>query len=152
MAKLQDKFFNRVIEGNFELGEDASKVADELEKAGAGVKPLYCHPIYVTYARTAQVVGTFTCLIFNNDNTPFTAETFLAWAIALFTEYPNASIMASGYVGALPISRIKIHPNDPTSAVALEAALEDGSGNNYYTLNATELAKGSLTDGVNKIN
>lgn len=119
-------------------------------------KPIYCHPIYCTFKRLRENVSilmTFTCLIFNNDETPFTADTFFDWVKALFTDYPNASIMASGYVENAPVSRIQ---NGFGSNLQLQVPqFESGSYvNQFWNFIKTDLTLESTVfiDGVNKIN
>lgn len=123
-----------------------------LEDKWEMTKPIYCHPIYCTYARSDLTIVTFTCLIFNNDPTPFTKTSFLEWAINLFANYNDASVMASGYVGETPCSRLKIHPSTPTDSIALEAVTSGGQANSYYTIDETQLTNATFRDGVNKIN
>lgn len=126
--------------------------ADKIDNA----KPIYCHPIYCTFNRIREgnsVLMTFTCLIFNNDATPFTADTFFDWVKALFTAHPNASIMASGYVEGNPISRIQ---DGIGSNLQLQVPrIESGSYvNQFWNFIKTDLTLETsvFIDGVNKIN
>lgn len=113
------------------------------------VKDIYCHPIYCSFKRAGdEKLITFTCLIFNNTATPFTKSSFFSWALDLFSNYPNASILASGYAGASPASRIKAHTS---SSISLETVNADASDNDYWSF--FEIPESAtFTDGVNKIN
>lgn len=131
---------------------DIVQTSDEVYDV-ANAKPIYCHPIFCSFYRQVdEEVVTFTCLIFNNSPTVFTKDTFLTWAINLFNEIPNASIMASGYKGLRPASRLKKHPTSPTDSVAIEVVTTDASGNDYYSVNLNDMATATFIDGVNKIN
>ena len=114
-------------------------------------KPVYCHPIRGSFTRQDNMLFTFTCLIFNNSSTAFTTSTFFDWILALFEEYPDASIMASGYIDNMPISRI--YKGSGSSVFFEKPKLSDGVYvNDYNSMTLGDLNTGSFVDGVNKIN
>ena len=113
-------------------------------------KPIYCHPVYVCITKTANRILTFTCLIFNNDSTAFTKASFYEWLSQFFTNYPSASIMASGYMNLLPASRIKYY----ASNIALETINSGATNNDYWSITLGDMTDETtvFNDGVNKIN
>ena len=136
-----------------ELKQQADSRVKDLVEGGTleNAKPVYCHPIYCSFVRDNDTLFTFTCLIFNNDATSFTKATFLQWCIDLFIVYSNASVMASGYVKGLPISRIKKHPDNPDTYIALESVNSNGDDNDYWSIWGFP-EDAVFYDGVNKIN
>ena len=86
MAKLQDKFFNRVIEGNLKLEANeqnqvndlAEEVATELVEGGTldNAKPIYYHPIYFQWVVSSQLRIVCQCSILDNNPTAYTILTF----------------------------------------------------------------------------
>ena len=60
------------------------------------IKPIYCHPISIINP-TNENAARITCLIFNNDATPFTFSTFVDWIDDLYSQIGDTiRIMASG--------------------------------------------------------
>ena len=73
MAKLTDKFFNRVIEGKLEVGADdviaPEAVGNDIANGNvSNAKPIYFHPVYIYYRNSDNAniaIGNVTIL----DNT-----------------------------------------------------------------------------------
>lgn len=66
------------------------KIAEVIDNNGALEasklnKKLYCHPINIGISNT-KYNGYIACLIFNNDPTPFTIDTFKEWLDNLYTK------------------------------------------------------------------
>ena len=117
-------------------------------------KPIYCHPITVEYkANNNSLYFYFTCLIFNNDETPFTWPTFYDYVDYLTGEF-NASIMASGGIKATGVDMIVATCLRRSNA--LKPAIYGMSINgikDYYSMDKTPASTTiTFTDGVNKIN
>lgn len=134
------------------LDEDKEPVwKDEVE-----VKSIYCHPISIVLTSTKVI--RLTCLIFNNDDTPFTLTTFKDYIDTLYTALPDGGRLRIMLSGAY---------NDGTS-IGIASWL--GKASDGYNVNAIKVNDGSsvvfkdadwtnlfpsgtqLTDGVNKIN
>ncbi len=128
--------------------------AKEVIESGAvdNAKPIYCHPIYCSYnRRDDSKIICFTCLIFNNDKNAFTKSSFYQWCKDLFAEYPTASILASGFAGVAPISRIL----NGTSFEELRVQTsKTDTTSEEYSIYKTDIENESTAfiDGVNKIN
>lgn len=149
---IEDLEGNLALEGDLDVGGDLTVTGSINGEENPSVKPIYCHPIYCKLNREYDnLIIVFTCLIFNNSATPFTPQTFFDWAKDLFSDYPNASIMASGFAGTNPLSRIK----DGDSEYYLNVELAD-SNSALQTLNLSvsdmSLEASVFVDGVNKIN
>lgn len=81
MAKLQDKFFNRVIEGKLQVAGDDVIAPEAVGSAIAGgnvsnAKPIYFHGL--EFRDSAHGCYAYAHIL-NNDNTLFTLESFIAW-------------------------------------------------------------------------
>ena len=163
MAKLTDKFFNRIIEGPLELGEEevqkvaeiSAEVVEEMIESGEldNAKPIYCHPI--TLLDNDQKVR-ITCLIFNNSSTAFTIDTFLDWIDALYTQVgAQIRIMASGAYTASSNFLIASYLGkvNATTYYLLGVRASDGTSS-QLNLTKDEFKDyiKNLYDGVNKIN
>ena len=62
-------------------------------------KPIYLHSITLIGAAALPNIGRLTCFILNNDDTPFTSETFLDYVDNLYQSAgENVRIMTSGGV------------------------------------------------------
>lgn len=60
-------------------------------------KPIYCHPITLLRSGSSTLGNLrLTCLIFNNNSTPFTLASFKKWLDDLTDAISNARIMVSG--------------------------------------------------------
>lgn len=122
-----------------------------------GDKPIYCHPISISVSSPHQL--RLTCLIFNNDPTPFTLTSLKEWFDNLVaTTEQRAVLMVSGGVST-SIS------NKPLIASSLDKTLAnnyaiigiDVDGSITYFSNADwdvlfPPADSTLVDGVNRIN
>lgn len=135
-----------------QLRDIGSQQAKEVIESGEidNAKPIYCHPVYASFSRDSSVFITFTCLIFNNDETPFTKESFYDYVLALLTEYPDASIMASGFKNLLPISRIQ----KQSTSLAVQSPNAGGTANDYWTFTKSSFIDEATEfyDGVNPLN
>lgn len=135
---------------------DPASTSDFLfnENTRLGDKPIYCHPIYATFNRPVDNrLFTFTCLLFNNEPTAYTPATFFAFCKELFTLAPTASIMASGYTGTFPISRIINGSTDTTLKVEnVNLDRNNVPYNDAYVFEVAALSGGTFIDGVNRIN
>ena len=117
----------------------------------SNAKLIYCHPL--TIGNSIDVV---TCLIFNNDPTPFTSGTFADWIIGLFNEIGDViRVMASGafmYASNLYISSFIAVNSNGILFYGLKGSdgtpvnMQIGDKNNFVTYATT------FIDGVNKIN
>lgn len=115
-------------------------------------KPIYCHPIFISLNRSYDNnIIQLTALIFNNDNTPFTKETFIAWLKALWTTAPTAKILTSGYFTTAPLCCLS--NADDNDACYMKYAGTESIGSKAYLQYADLLLEAStFEDGVNKIN
>ena len=114
------------------------------------VKPIYCHPLTLAYGGTAGNVF-LTCLIFNNDNTPFT------WAtLKTFLSTFVGRILVSGGVNDLASSKIVIATQlRVLSENSIYVYGMDTDGNRISSAeNALNIAGIGIevTDDVNKVN
>lgn len=94
MAKLEDKFFNRVIEGELEVGSEDKIAPEAVASAIAGgnvdnAKPIYYHPIVITNNSNIAISLT----IVNNSSTPLTTI---------------ADILAEARSWGVPVARINV--------------------------------------------
>ena len=61
------------IDGDVSVGGDLTVTGSINGEENPSVKPIYCHPIHITNAQEAFKYNIrVSCLIFNNDDTPFT--------------------------------------------------------------------------------
>ena len=132
----------------------AGDTAKTLIEAGQteNAKPVYCHPINCNFQREGTTLFAFSCLIFNNDDTPFTEETFFAYCKDLFDENPNAVLLASGFVTTRAIACVE----DGEDATKIQLASHNSGGTtiDFWSFTLANMTEGnhSFTDGVNKIN
>ena len=121
-------------------------------------KPIYCHPIYLDFnPQSGDYVGRrylITCLIFNNDATPFTLATFLSFVNDLCINY-NAKIMCSGGVydteNTILVSCMRYVPvgAEQVCICGLKAGTKQEE---LVGLSSISAEHTSFEDGVNKIN
>ena len=133
------------------IGSDVSVINNAYSVENA--KPIYCHPITMGY-KDASHEFTLTCLIFNNDGTPFTFASFNEWLDALIAQITTARIMCSGYVivggETLPVSYLN-YTTDNVGIIVSPGSVS--SINDNFTPNQWKaLVMTSFNDGVNKIN
>lgn len=157
---IQTAIGNFDISQGFEIDSESliQVQAKELIESGEvdNAKPIYCHPIQLV----SNVVGKWyrlTFLVFNNDSTPFTYDTFKQWLFNLYAEIGETiSIVSSGSFHATLDSQ-----NDGEYSVANRIYTNDGetikvSGGSIVTdrVNIIDVTAGAdnLIDGVNKIN
>ena len=148
--------------GDVGVGGDLSVIGNAIlpeinGEENPSVKPIYCHPCFVNTEFTeGEYEGRkylFTCLIFNNDPTPFTLATFMSYVSNLCNNY-GAKIMISGAMYDLVNSIIAtcIEYDETYEKVVLKG-LVSGSSNvgvvGFTTMNASNT---TFADGVNKIN
>ena len=121
-------------------------------------KPIYCHPILVRYAVEKLML---TCLIFNNDSTPFTLDTFKAWLDDVADNVPDgvARVMVSGSYtyGLTEKTAIAsyLYKIKASSEYGIGGIIADGSGEAFVqstNFNSVIKAESNFYDGVNKIN
>ena len=119
-------------------------------------KPIYCHPITINYETSPKYIR-ITCLIFNNDPTPFTINSFKKWIddVAEATEN-TARLMISGGVTYDTTSVIVSYLYKSASNNYIIGGLSRTTGENDYVSDAdfnNLFPTGNLfIDGVNKIN
>lgn len=114
------------------------------------VKPVYCHPINFQYSTSGGRVYFISCLIFNNDSTPFTSDSWFDYVMGLITDY-GAIIMASGAVWSGTKALVATNISDNGSGGMAIRGLLDGT-TDFYSITKPDLRDGTFTDGVNKIN
>lgn len=97
-----------IFSGNITISGDLLVTGKINNVATPSVKPIYCHPISLNKS-TAHHRLALTCLIFNNDPTPFTLATFKTWLDDLFSQVGDTiRIMTSGAFNDLDNSKIII--------------------------------------------
>ena len=145
---------------DFEFGGDVD-IDGDLSVSGAingeenpSVKPIYCHPIVITYSSPQIRV---TCLIFNNDPTPFTLSTFKDWIDDLYTKIGDTiRIMMSGayYLSGDNHVLIASYFFKGVTNYGISGLIETGASESVSNINFNSVfpADCSFTDGVNKIN
>lgn len=142
-----------------EIKQFADERIETLVEGGTldNAKPIYCHPCFVNCTFTeGEYTGRkylFTCLIFNNDDTPFTLETFISYVNDLCVNY-GAKIMISGamYDNINSIIATCIEYDAIYAQVVLKG-LVSGSANIGVVGFTTMTADNTIfVDGVNKIN
>lgn len=139
-------------------------ISKEVIESGAvdNAKPIYCHPINIGI-EDGSVQANMTMLIFNNDSTPFTFETFNQWLSNLADLITNARIMVSGYLLLnsifYPITMLYGNNNadGERQIVVRGSAFTGGAINKSYTIAQWEALDTDskikyFNDGVNKIN
>ena len=144
------------------LLESAKNVLSNLLADGdiENAKPIYCHPITI---RNGDIGMTLTCLIFNNDDTPFTLATFKDWIDTVFEELPSdvtLRIMSSGYYKSTDGTKIGIasyiykYHGTPNLYGIFGGNVADASAVdvNNSTFDTVFPSGTLLYDGVNKIN
>ena len=124
----------------------------------ASTKKIYCHPIQIGHVDSTPYF-IMTCLIFNNDPTPFTLGSFKTWLdnIVLLSG-ESAVVMASGYyksTDAEITSMSYIYKSKTTGNYGI-------AGGKYNTSTLQSVSNASfdavfpsgttLNDGVNAIN
>lgn len=121
------------------------------------VKPIYCHPIFISCEFTSgEYQGRkylFTCLIFNNDSTEFNVNTFISYVGNLCENY-GAKIMLSGgfYDGVhTAIASCLVWSSEQVVIYGMDASTHTDVIAGLTTIKA-EGAVLTFTDGVNQIN
>lgn len=114
-------------------------------------KPIYWHSVSIKRVSGGSLYYYFDIIMINNDPTPFTKDTFLAWLLA----HPDAEIKTvQGYVVAYPsdvVSYFKLKPNTEDSI--LIRSINTSTGANRESIYSITNADAVLTDnGVNKLN
>ena len=158
------QFNKKEVEG---IAKDvATNVATEVIKSGEvdNAKPIYCHPVHL-YCSDDGRVFRLTCLIFNNDATPFTLATFKTWFDNLVSSTSNrARLMASGGTNKIKTvveetastKLLIVSSIDKTAAgtYIIAGVDTDGLSNSFadQNFNVVFPASTELIDGVNKIN
>ena len=157
MAKLQDKFYNRVIEGKAELDANDSIAPQAVASAIAGgnvdnAKPLYFHPITIYLANNYSL----TMIIINNDGNAFTKTTLLQYLKTAKGRFLiNGSYYQSGE-GGFYLSPAYANVNTEGTTVFLIGI--DSNGDNHTraenTISFDTIINNASTfeDEVNKIN
>lgn len=125
------------------IGSSVSVVDNAYSVANS--KPIYIHPLHLFISNVMRI----TCLIFNNDSTPFTWYTFKSWLLQAGSESSLIKIMASGAFKSgdnIAIASYIVGAGTQIQAIGVSVA-----GDFNYSLELTNLTI-SLEDGVNKIN
>ena len=142
-----------------ELKNIADDRVQALVEGGAldNAKPIYCHPLDIRANNTLNTI-VMTCLIFNNDPTPFTLSSFKEFLDNLYSQVGNVRIMASGGIHDKTANKTIINSFFYRATVSygfLGINIADGSQYDYEkNLDAWNymFADATITDGVNKIN
>lgn len=152
-SELIDDWYIDTNDAKYLFTSDAQFVGNAISGGNVdNAKPIYCHPIQLQYNVTEQN-GYITCLIFNNDSTPFTFTSWYDYVNNLITNY-GAVIMCSGALGFLIegfdviATCIKL---SVTNTLAIHGIRTDNHNFSYYTI-YRETVPLLFTDGVNKIN
>ena len=121
-------------------------------------KPIYCHPLTIRYDDGKLIL---TCLIFNNDATPFTMDTFKQWvdSTANIVSGGILRVMVSGAFLNTDTNKLVIasyfYKINSTGNYGLFGQNTDTSGVGYMqsaTFGDLFPVSTALYDGVNKIN
>ena len=151
-STIEDADFGNVeLAGDLSVGGDLSVTGSINGESNPSVKPVYCHPVYITSEVTegGGRESRLMFLIFNNSSTPFTMQTFIAYIKGLMDN--GAYIAVDGYIKAgesriltayavfKSVNEYRIYGNDFTASPRGNILLE-------------EIAHGTINDGVNKIN
>ena len=135
----------------YSKGQLETTVKDVIKSGTAdNAKPVYIHPINFQYSTTGGRIYFISCLIFNNDATPFTSDSFYDYVLGLITNY-GAIIMASGAVWSGTATLVATNISDNGSGGIAIRGLVGGTAD-FYSLTKSEMRDGTFTDGVNKIN
>lgn len=131
-------------------------------------KPIYCHPILLegVDAGTYSITYSLSCMIFNNDPTPFTLATFKKWFDDLVELTENrVRIMCSG-----GINKWKAAASTTASNIVIIVCSIDKTAYGNYTISGIGISNGqrlsfadsdwnnlfpsniTFIDGVNRIN
>ena len=106
---------------------------------------LYLHQIQAKYT-TLNIIAYFS--IINNDNTPFTLNTFLSYLQNKSIQTISASgIVAAGSGSELSIVLVE-KVNLSGSNITISAIVITNSGTSSWTVSTEELTVGALTDAV----
>ena len=152
-ATIEDDDFGDVaLAGDLSVGGDLSVTGTINGEENPSVKPVYCHPVYITSEVTegGGKESRLMFLIFNNSSTAFTMTTFIAYIKGLMDN--GAYIAVDGYIKTgesriltayavfKSVSEYRIYGNDFTASSPRGNILLD------------DIAHGTINDGVNKIN
>ena len=138
------------FEGDVSITGDLSVTGKINNEANPSVKPIYCHPINFQYSTDGGRIYFISCLIFNNDATPFTSDSFYDYVLGLITDY-DAIIMASGAVWTGNSILVATNLSDNGSGgIAIRGLL--GGTVDFYSITKVDMRGGTFTDGVNQIN
>ena len=138
-----------------ELIKLIQKVGADIIESGEveNAKPIYCHPVYLKYSRSDSSIVEITMLIFNNNATAFTKDTFITWATQLFNNTPDAKILTSGFIGVSPVCCFKKSETNPDTAFNLiRTSTTTASGTTPVNFSEIRDETTIFEDGVNKIN
>lgn len=133
--------------------DDVEDKVEELVEGGTldNAKPIYCHPLTMTIEG-----GVMTCLLFNNDSTPFTASTLADFIDNLFTEIGDIiRIMASGaFIKSTNVVISSFIGKNNSGYIIYGRIASTGAESitAFATKEAFVDAITSIFDGVNKIN
>ena len=140
-----------------ELKNIADARVQALVEGGAldNAKPIYCHPINFKFTSSSSRVYFLSCLLFNNDDTPFDASTWYDYVMGLITNY-NAIIMTSGAVYIPDSTTVLVATNISTNGsdgMAVRGLKLNGSAD-FFTIVKSDITDptAEFTDGVNPLN
>ena len=137
------------VTGDLKIASDKKYYIGSDEVHG---KPIYCHPIRI---RDNDLTISLTCLIFNNDPTPFTLNTLKEWMDSLYTQDVVLTVMVSGcfVVSNVPVIASYIYKSGSgygifggNTATGTFTTREFASWSDLFPSTTT------LLDGVNLIN
>ena len=117
----------------------------------SNAKPIYCHPINIGYGSWF-----ITMLIFNNDPTPFTFQTFTNWLLELKQKVSIVRIMTSGYTiidnTYYPASYLSAFATDTIGIICEPTLMGNPKSVTYTEAEWNNITPTIFVDGVNKIN
>lgn len=146
---------------NILIGDNDSVIGEYYTLDNSSNKKIYCHPVHILGNDTSSHLS-ISCLIFNNNETPFTFTTFIKYIKDLYGVVGETiNIVATGLTlrtndglsngNACIVSRIYC----PSATLVQVGGLDvDGAINGVYSLEATfnSIEGAIFTDGVNAIN
>lgn len=120
-------------------------------------KKIYCHPITISNSTNVNIISKMTCLIFNNDPTPFTKTTFRTYLDNLYNQIGDTvRIMTSGaFTDSNNKISIACYLAKTSSAYTLVGFAVDGTFSSFRDFSTEQDFEDFIVgfnDGVNVIN
>ena len=145
-----------VIDNDLEVHGDLTVSGAINGVSNPSVKPIYCHPIHIVDTE-GEVIKRLTCLIFNNNSTPFTLTSFKDFLDELNTATSgNGRLMCSGaFKDGTNICIVSYILKGQTGLYSISGLNTVGSTFGIADLSFDVIfpsATTTLYDGINKIN